>query len=390
MYNAVKIFIGIFAFFLLLNVPLLKISNSPTAKPVYIYDLKTHSSISSTNNSNLNEFIFHLPVSGDYYSSHQFDIVKLDKKGNSLFSFTAPSKKDIYKTKETTSLENKDGFFTYPPNGSFFLWYPKLGNYTFFYDQSGEFLWSHKSSHYLKAFPSGEFLLAMTGDHSRAFFLLPDLTPVGSTEGALLINYQFSINPKDDKSMKICLGYLDGDIVFYNPKQNNQIRINTGGVTKSIACDFDNLGFAVHMEGENNSPDIIKTAKIDSTQKIPKITWKGSIKLTTNYNFTIPVGIQNNFIVVLLPTGSNLSLFTYNLKGDLLTASELSPMDTPIEDWRLINLQGSIAAWNSKSIYIMNPDIILQKHIPIENVTVIENQLFIQTSKEIISYKLEN
>jgi len=394
MRTLIKSILGLVFFLVLFHFPLIHISTPTSVNPVYNYDIKNNKNISSTINLNSNEFAFHIPVSGSYDSSRQYEIIKLGKSGEQTLLFKMPLDKDILKGKNPDISFDKDGFVTYPGNGSFFLWYPKLGNQAYFYDQDGQFLWANKTSHYIKAFPSGKYLLSMAGDHSRAFYLLPDLSVLGSAEGTLLISYQFS-NEKsaDDNSMQVCLGFLDGDIVFYNPAKKTEMRTNVGSLTKSYACNFINTSVAVQIENpdKNIAIDQLKVGMLQAGIKGTSIDWKFSIPLLDRYTSSLPIGLKDDYGIILLPEKKSFIVLAFDSSGKILSQTLLDKEefnDSGIEDWRISTAKKGLVAWNSNSLYIFNPKEIYSKKMPIENVTIQGDEIFIQTRTQILALQL--
>ncbi|MDH4200876.1 MAG: hypothetical protein OEV66_10930 [Spirochaetia bacterium] len=375
--------------FIFIQIPVIKITTPASVNPVYYYDLKERHTLTTSMNFPRNNFIFHLPVSGDFTSSHQYDITKLDNNGNSILSFRMPSAQNVSGDRSTTYLLGKDGFVTYPENGSFFLWYPKLGNHTFFYDQEGQFLWAHRTSHYMKAFPSGNYILSMTGDHSRVFYMMPDLSVIGSTEGTLLINYEFFSLPDSNKSMQVCLGFLDGDVVFYNPASKGEIRINTGSVTKAVACDFKSMYIAVQMENpdKNIAADILALGKIDELNKNPGIQWKFKIPLLQRYTETLPLGLGQDYGIIVLPEKKSTEIFAFDFSGNIISKFTVKS-ESAAEDWRISHAGRNMIVWNSNEVYVFNPEKIFDKQIHINNLSVEGNEIFIEEPGGILALQL--
>ena len=393
MNGAIKIFAGLVFFLVLFHTPVTRVNSPISVNPVYNYEIKNQKSIHTTMKYNLHDYVFHLPVSGNFNTSHQYEINKLGIAGENILSFKMPVEKDISKKDNPEYTADKDGFVTYPENGSFYLWYPRLGIHTFFYDQDGQFLWSRKSSHYMKAFPSGKYILSMTGDHSRAFFMLPDLSIMGSAEGTLLINYQFSNETISDDSMQVCLGFLDGDIVFYNPSKKNEVRVNTGTLTKSLACNFNKLYIAAHVENpdKNSGVDQLKLGTINAGGKSATISWKFSLPLLDRYTSTLPIGLHDEYGIILLPEKKSLMALAFNMSGKIIFQSILTGMETgeySIEDWRIYPSKKGLVAWNSNGIYIFNPRKIFEKKMPIDNVTIQGDEIFIQNRDQILALQL--
>jgi hypothetical protein len=389
----IKIISGLVFFIILFHISIVKIKTPPSVNPVYSYEIKTKKKLATSVDYNSHEHAFHLPVSGNFNASHQYEIYKLSPSGDLKLSFKMPLDKDIPKKENPEYTPDKEGFVTYPENGSFYLWYPRLGTHTFFYDQDGQFLWSRKSSHYMKAFPSGKYILSMTGDNSRAFFLLPDLSVMGSVEGTLLINYQFSQEAPSDDAMQVCLEFLDGDIVFYNPAKKNEVRVSTGALTKSIACNFKKLYVAVQTESpdKNTAVDLLKLGKIDSSGKNASINWKFSLPLLDRYTSTLPVGLHDDYGIILLPEKNSLMVLAFDMSGKILFQSILAkddPAEANIEEWRIYPAKKGLVAWNSNGIYIFNPQKIYEKKMSIDNVAIDGDEIFIQNRDQILALQL--
>lgn len=387
----VKSVSGLFFFLLLLHIPVVQVHTPASINPVYNHEVKNQKTIRTTMDYDLQEYVYHLPVSGNFNASHQYEIHKLSKLGESLLSFKMPLDKDISLKEVPEYTPDKEGFITYPDNGSFFLWYPRLGTHTFFYDQDGQFLWAHKSSHYMRAFPSGKYILSMTGDHSRAFYMLPDLSVMGSTEGTLLINQQFSNETLSDDSMQVCLGFLDGDIVMYNPAKKHEIRVGSQTLTKSIACNFHKLQVLVQAESadKNIVVDQVKLGQIKAGAKGATLDWKFTLPLLDRYTSTLPMGLTDDYGIVLLPEKSSLMVLAFDVKGKILYQSVLSKENTDdIEEWRIYPSKKGLVAWNPNEIYIFNPQKIFEKKMPIENVTVKGDEIFIQNREQVLALRL--
>ncbi|MDH4262335.1 MAG: hypothetical protein OEV78_04745 [Spirochaetia bacterium] len=388
MNGVIKVISGLVFFLVMLHVPIIKINTPTSINPVFNYEIKTKNVINTTMNYDLHDYVYHLPVSGNFNSSHQYEINKLDKTGNLRLAFKMPLDKDVLKKENPDYAPDKDGFITYPENGSFYLWYPRLGTHALFYDQDGQFLWSRKSSHYLKAFPSGKYILSMTGDHSRAFFLLPDLSVMGSLEGTLLINYQFSNDPSSSE-IQVCLGFLDGNIAFYDPTKKNEFRVSTGALTKSIACNFHKLYIAAQVESSDKSMmvDLLRVGEI-KTGKNVSIDWKFSLPLLDRYTSTLPIGLSDEYGIVLLPEKKSLVVLAFDITGKILHQAVIANEDSNIEDWRIYPAKKGLVAWNSAGIYIFNPHKIYEKKIQIENVTIQGDEIFIQNREQILALQL--
>jgi len=383
---------GLVFFLVLFHIPVKKIHTPASIDPVFYHEVKTQKTIHTTVDADLREFVFHLPVSGNYNASHQYEIHKLSRLGQPLLSFKMPLDKDIPRKEVPEYTPEKEGFLTYPDNGSFFLWYPRLGTHTFFYDQDGQFLWARKSSHYLRAFPSGKYILSMTGDHSRAFYMLPDLSVMGSAEGTLLINQQFSNEAPSDDSMQVCLGFLDGDIVMYNPAKKTEIRVSTKALTKSLACNFHKKQVLVQTEsGDTNiAVDMVRLGEIKGDpKKGATLEWKFSLPLLDRYTSTLPIGLGETYGIVLLPEKNALMVLAFDLKGKILYQSILSKENAgDIEQWRIYPSPRGLVAWNSGEIYIFNPHKIFEKKMPIENVAVKGDEIFIQNRDQVLALRL--
>jgi hypothetical protein len=391
MSGLLKSITGLLFFLVLFHIPVLKVHTPASVNPVYNHEIKTQKTIRTTVDYDLQEYVYHLPVSGNFSASHQYEIHKLSKKGDLLLSFKMPLDKDISRKEAPEYTPDKEGFITYPENGSFFLWYPRLGTHTFFYDQDGNFLWSRKSSHYMKAFPSGKYILSMTGDHSRAFFMLPDLSTMGSAEGTLLINQQFSYEASSDDSIQVCLGFLDGGIVMYNPAKRKEIRVSTQTLTKSIACNFHKLQVAVQVESadKNIVVDQIKLGEVKVGKKDASLNWKFTLPLLDRYTSTLPIGLSDEYGIVLLPEKNTLMVLAFDLTGKVLHQSVLTNENSvDIEEWRIYPSPKGLVAWNQNEIYIFNPQKIFEKKMPIENVTIKGDEIFIQNREQVLALRL--
>lgn len=387
--HLIRIASGIVVFFILYSIPVLHIKTPVSVNPVYFYDAQKHDTLRTTLPTLSRSYIYHTPLSKDINSSHQYKVTKLDKQGSPLFSFEAPAAKDVTSVHETSYLLNKDGYVTYPQDGSFFLWYPKLGNHIFFYDQEGKFLWSRRNSHYLRAFPSGKYILAMVGDQSRAFIMLPDLSVIGSIEGSLLINYAFSDSPNPKSPWQLCLGFLDGDVVYFDPLQKKDSRVNTGSVTKSIACSFENSFLAVHMENPDpkSQTDVLGLAELKPDGDQLKLKWEFQRPLPQRYPERLPLGIQDNFGVILLPDKGNLQALIFDYSGNISDSSPIE-LDGSIEDWRIYRLAHGLVAWSSERLVIFYPQKVFEKKMHIENVTVEGSDLYVEGSNGILALEI--
>jgi len=373
-----------------------QIQVAPNIIPVYLADPENQAHISGTKSLSAEPYNYHIPMNGTYANSKRFRVLRLGPSGETLLDKEIPQGAHFAAEKETASLANTEGYLTYPENGSFYIWYPKLGGHVLFYDSEGNFLWNKKNSHYLLSSPDGSWILSMSGDHSRAFFLKPDLTKMNDVEGLLLNTQQFMRKREfsDEIPIDLCLGFLDGDIVFYSVEQNGVYRVHSDSIIKSLSCNGKDNMIAAHVEEKSGSMpyDTVKTGLIESSKEGVTIKWEDQIPLQNQIRSTIPLYINKELLAFILPDQENFFIYTAEPDGTISGRFALQSVNQKLDDWRVLQSEsGSAVFWSSDELAIVHKGaVVFHKNGNFTRVSAQGHYLYIQSGSQVESFYLES
>ena len=379
------IFCAFLGAYIFIHIPFTKFHSAIQIEEAFFYSINEESKglPSKVKDKAFSTFTF------DVENKEGFEIYSLNSLGLLKTKFVLPSKKPVLPDDTLKSWPDFDGYITYPVNGNFFIWYPRLGRYVYYFDDKGNFLFEKESTHYLQSFSSGAYVLALAGDHSRAHFLKPGLQPVTDIEGMLLIDYKLSENK--ETLIQACAVFLDGDIVFVNPKKQKQYRLTMGFPVKSISCDFENNIFAFQAENrtisENNdketekNTDVIITAKLlipadDKEEADYEIISKH--ELDKLYPETLPLSYnKTGYLIYMLPDYTAAIIYE-NQKYEI-NMKKTGSVNSNINDYRFINMGSAVILWNKNGYSIFQKDgLVDYRNDEIVHASVVANNFFLQ------------
>jgi len=378
----IHIFIALIASFGLLHIDFNSLESTSNLDYKFIYDKDSQETIYSENiDKNKNKTftnIFHYKNKEE----NLFNVVNLSENGQLQQSFQIK--------------EKKKGYITYPDNGAFYIYYSSLGTQIKFYDNKGVFLLEKKESRYIKSFSQGEWLMAVSGDHSRIEFVKPNLDHLFSIEGNILFKYQLS-----DKNTRYnaCISSISGDVFFINIKKKKEKYLSTKLLMKSMSCDLKNGDFITQVKDKYSTKDSIVFYNIEKDNNdvsIEDFTEKKML-LKNSYNYTLPISMHpsgfslvpyltKNHLEVLLVDNQNIeNKFTISLKKYVDGKYDL-------DDFRSFIFLDKIILWNESHLFVFN-HYGLNYYKKLSNAILVKinyKSLLIQEEKNIFAMKIGN
>lgn len=328
----------------------------------------------------------------------QYSVRLLGDDGRLFHQFVLPPQKEIQNTRLG------DGFLTYPDDGSLFIWYPRLGRKIFYFDNEGRFLWELENTQYLKLFPSGRWLLTAAGDHSRFQIRLPNLETIADVEGMIFTDVHFIKKEELNSTYQVCSSFLNGDVVFIalpNGAQlplSNVVRLEKQKLLKSLSCNFSQNLFAMQLENKKDTiTDAIYLYKMPQ-KSFGKNEPLFQFSLPDYYPYKLPLSISQSAQAVsfLLPATNGLAqIIVLDNKGKLHFQMQVEKQNQQenfdTDDWRVETLADSFIFWNHHSVYVVGLKglIFTKKFSAIRVVKVVNNNLYVDSSKGIFSYVLQ-
>ncbi|MCS6983708.1 MAG: hypothetical protein NZM25_01100 [Leptospiraceae bacterium] len=191
------------------------------------------------------EIVFHIPA-----PDHSFaQCLRFSPQGEIASRFELPPPELVFPDGKKERRSSHRGYLTHPHDGQYFLWYPAIGNRILVFDRDGKLLWEKRESRYLLASPQGNYILAVSGDHSRFEVLTPAWESVVEAEGLLFTHFQFSL---DKKESWLCASSLGTGIVLADLVHKKIITIPQKALIKSLYCNFkENYILLQEMHHEN-------------------------------------------------------------------------------------------------------------------------------------------
>ncbi len=419
MHIGLKAGIALVAFFVFYHLTFQHLPNIRHVEVLYAYEFDSGSMLRSDHTGDLPSFTAHRTANEKTLANHkETSVYKIASGGSdsSVFKFSTGGMDE-----SSIALFRKPGYLTYPRDGEYFVWYPKYGDHVLFFDAAGQFLWAKQSSHYLQVLPSGQWILAAAGDHSRFFLLHPDLKERISAEGMIMLSYDISgdtgtatastgTENASQTPESVFAAFLDGDIVVVNPALNISSRISAGGPVKSIAANANGERFIVQTALPGSNVDTIRIGHVDLEREDAQnvsadISWYSELELERSYPITLPLAVNNNAGLVMTPpaiqqdqTGhkaespptATVSLFT--LKGDVFYTKRI-PLndenpDGNLDDWRAARAGNALVLWSSERLLVFDKTLIFEKTGNFQRLGIAGDYLFVQEKEKLSAYRI--
>lgn len=407
MHIGIKAASALIAFLIFYHIPLERLKGSSHVETLYVYDMQEGSMLRSDHIKDVPPFTGHVTSSLETLGRHHETVahkIKRDGADSESFLYSTAGMDD-----STAALFRGPGYLSYPSGGDYFVWFPKLGNQVLFFDSQGKFLWTKKSSHYLQALPSGQWLIAAAGDHSRVFILHPDLKERLSAEGTIMVKYDVSEPPLSadnrqedvEVSETLFAAFLDGDIVIMNPAVGLTKRVETGRPVKSIACGVSGELFVVQNVNQIGLDTIrlgrleIDSPEDESRPPSAEVSWGFEVELNDNYNITLPLAVSTKRLLVMRPLGRGVGgakmaqVTLYDLSGEPRYATEVTLDDGgSLDDWRALRMESGVAVWSSSRVLVFDETLIYDKRGDFQRVAASGDSLFLQEKSKITALQL--
>ncbi len=139
----------------------------------------------------------------------------------------------------------KDYYLTWTDKGSLFILFPQIGNEVYLFNEKGEYLWKTRETRYLQLFPDENWMMAVSGDHSRVGFLNYSFQEKISHEGFIMHSYNLG------ERGKYCLGFLDGSLYIGNLDAGTKGYFPQEKPTKKTSCNFNRKMVMTHGNYRN-------------------------------------------------------------------------------------------------------------------------------------------
>jgi len=343
-------------------------------------------------NQSVPPVLFQDPENKKVNNINNFFIRKISGQPSEMEIITLPGDVDQVEQRNSFLLMKNDGYLTYPDNGNFYIWYPRLGRTVLYFDKNGTLLWEKGSSHYLQAMPGGKFIMALSGDHSRLFFLTPDLDIINSSEGLLFIQYQFNHQDSTDniKSNDVCYATLNGDFIYANIAQQKKNQIHVNGIIKSIFCDFNKKEVLLQIRKTDSHTDTIVRGHIDDKKEI--LTSIVEYPLSVEYPFSLPMGLKNGRAFFLVTDKSktiiNVLTSSFTLLESIIIEDDAQSHN--VENWKVLDNDYGIVFWNEGNIYLFDEKMFFHGAGKFQQIKSSGSDIFISTDKNIYSLRWEN
>ena len=322
-----------------------------------------------------------------------FTISKINHRGNSVREFTI-NQADVKDSKGRSS-KPIEGVLTHPTDGAFFIVYPTLGRKIFMFDEAGNFIWQMPESRYLEAFAHGNYLMGVSGDHSRANFYNTNLKSQIDVEGHIMLAYQLANKKARPNEYDVCLAFLGGDIAFINIGSKKVSRINSKFNIKSISCDLNTGDFIVQalMKGKekNKMTDAILAANISEGLK-KNVEFEMKAKLSAVQPVTLPlVYVNTDFSAYYDRINSKDSINLITDEGiQSIDVSSFVKVKKPLDSIQALRFQNKAIFWNEHSVMIVDKNglFLNPPHQKIQKVLTSNTNLIIQTQTGVHSFTL--
>ncbi|MES0490586.1 MAG: hypothetical protein ABUK01_11365 [Leptospirales bacterium] len=320
-----------------------------------------------------------------------FEIRQIPENGTSVHALKIPKEGD-------PSLKN--GYLTYSNQPEYYIYYPRLGSEIIYFDTAGEKLWEKTSHHYMEIFPDGKYILGLAGDSSRAFIFDPDLNEIANVEGMIMLGRRFMHDPSE--KFDLCLGFLNGEIVFIDVESGKKRRLQVAENLTSLACNSSPLrvfyqsgtktgegerltlvtGLAPVFHDESNDTSD-NTSDEEQTHET-----LFQINLGRYYSSSLPMQWHDNYGVILTPEKNDMQALVFDRQGVLLDQIALPMTGNNTDDWRSIKLKNGIVFWSSETVLVFDKHLIYRAHSEIKNAKGYNNHFFLDTYSGIVAFRL--
>lgn len=289
----------------------------------------------------------------------------------------------------------KKGYLTYSNHPEFYIFYPRLGSEIIYFDNNGQELWKKTSHHYMEIFPDGKHILGLAGDSSRAFIFDPDLNETANVEGMIMLGRRFMNGPAEN--FDLCLGFLNGEIVFIDVESGAKRRLKVAENLTSLSCDSKPLT-VLYQSGEKINKDrvtmITALAPVFNDNSSEKAEEENvleplfQINLGAYYSSSLPMQWNKNHGIVLIPEENDMLALVFDRTGTILDKISLPVTGNNIDDWRSIQLKNGTVFWSSETVLVFDKQLIYRAHAEIKNAKGYNNHFFLDTYNGIIAFHL--
>ncbi len=353
-----------------MSIPIISVQN---VNEIFLVNKKNYSFISETINQK--------PIVDSqiitFHSNNK--IIKINEKNNMMQSFLIQNKQ-------------ASAFLTYPIKGSFFVEYPRLGRVIKIYDTRGDFLWKINESRYLKVFDSGDWILGLSGDHSKLHFFKPDMSKYMELEGYLLTQYHINeALSREADSYNACLSFLAGDVVFIRLNSKTIERHTFPSAVKNIFCDFNSGNFLVQVYDVKLNKHFLILKNLHHIKKDIFIT-----ELPHDTFYTTPMAFNANNLLYIY-WNSKIRSFYFNLLNFHDGSYINFPLsaDLKLEDidlFRIKQYQDSFLVYNKQSTWFFDTKgLIYTKNFHhIKKIFINTDKVYVQNEESITLFQQQN
>lgn len=310
--------------------------------------------------------LFALPACENTHKN-KYNVYKTISK-NEVFRFTlSPEKAKI-------KHSAKDYYLTWTSKGSLYILYPQIGNRIYLFNEKGEFLWELKESRYVQLFNDENWIMAVSGDHSRAGFLSYSFEEQIAHEGFLLNSYDLGIKGQ------YCLGFLGGSVYLGNLNKKTYDHFQLSRPLKKLRCNFTErilLTYSTDLKKNSDSINIYQWDEKSVQKKLSEINRisikeireffvdKYSIELkevnqNNVYPFPIPIHWNDHYGAALVSTDINehnyriLLLFNEDGIIDVFSMNAFLKKGLDFSTWSIIPFKDSFVLYSDKVSLFIN------------------------------------
>lgn len=371
-------------FLVFYHIPVEELKRDQGVKALYHHDFTINASVLSDFAKEVPPVIFHRGIGEPRNGYHsRYHVYKLSGNGQNLVTIELPPAGKKIKSELFGNISFQgSGFLTYPENGNFYTWYPRLGNQILFFDEKGRFLWAKASSHYLRAAPSGKWILAMAGDQSRAFFFYPDMKPIASVEGALMLSSSFAAQKEREV---LYLAFLGGEVVRFDLAAKKPVRFLMPGPVKSVTSSPSGEKFLAQVEKQPGKDTLIAAKPGEGSDYAIEF----EIELPRSYPATLPLARTETGIAWMTPAEGGYEIHLADQDGALQESIAVaSASESGIDDWRANLVADGVLFWSSKQYLVVEKTLLLHRKLEIENAKTNENYFFLQNSSGVMAFEV--
>lgn len=271
----------------------------------------------------------------------------------------------------------KDYYLTWTSSGSFFVLFPQIGNEIYLFNEKGEFLWKLKESRYLQLFNDENWIMAVSGDHSRVGFLNYSFQEQIAHEGFLLHSYELG------SKGQYCLGFLGGSLYIGDLNRKIYNYIETKKVLKKVSCDFKSKILLTYSFDKEEKHDILEIYKWDKEMNEKEITEVISFsifdikeriskkydiplkeefkKLDRNtYPYSIPMKWNKDYGIALIDLDINqksyraLLIFDHNKIRDVISMNAFTKENMDYSSWVIQNFEDKFILYSDEVSLFIN------------------------------------